>query len=248
MKNLIFILLTAVVACFGARFEFDLESGAALAGYNNIQIPKSTGTRISFSEELKTDPAWFIRGRFTYLINDHNMLSILVAPLELHAAGRVNRDIVFEGITFPANASLRTVYKFNSYRLSYQYHWPVNDRLKFGLGVTAKIREAAISIEGTTGYADSTLFSEKTNIGFVPIIRFSGWWRFAGPLAVLLEGDALAAPQGRAEDVSLTLQSRINDVLAFKAGYRVLEGGSDVEEVYSFTWVNYLLAGFVAKF
>jgi len=243
MKKLgcLMVLLIEVSVLPGAGFEFDVESGAMFLGYSDVRIPKSTGTLISFSDELTTDPTWFIRGRLTYFISDRHSLSALVAPLTLHANGSVDRDIVFEGVTFPANTDLSTVYKFNSYRLSYQYHIPINERLKVGIGFTAKIRDAKISIE------DATRVSEKTDLGFVPIIRFSGWWNFAGPLALLLEGDALAAPQGRAEDISLTLQGRISNALTVKAGYRVLEGGSDVEAVYSFTWINYALAGFIYR-
>lgn len=241
MKQILPALCLIFAIGFGTRFEFDIESGAAFVSYSDIQIPKSTGTRISFAEELATDPAWFSRGRLTYFFDDRNSLSALVAPLILHGSGRVDRDVVFEGVTFPAGSGLSTVYRFNSYRLSYQHYWPIGERIRLGLGATAKIRDAAISI------ADSIRFSEKTNIGFVPIVRFSCWWNIAGPLALQLEGDALAAPQGRAEDVSLTLQGRLNERCLIKAGYRVLEGGSDVEAVYSFTWVNYLLGGVIVR-
>jgi hypothetical protein len=237
MKNTIICLLLIAGAVFGMDFELDVESGAALVSYSDIRIPKSTGTLISFAEELQTDPAWFVRGRLTYFFSARHSLSLLVAPLKLHARGNVGRDVVFEGVTFPANTDLRTVYMFNSYRLSYEYYWTAGERLKFGLGATAKIRDAAISIR-----SDSD-FSEKTNIGFVPIVRFSCWWNFAGPYALLLEGDALASPYGRAEDVSLTINGKISRALSMKLGYRVLEGGSDVEEVYSFTWINYILGG-----
>jgi hypothetical protein len=121
------------------------------------------------------------------------------------------------------------VYKFNSYRLSYQYRLLLNDRFKVGMGFTAKICDAKISVE------DPVNFSEKTDLGFVLIIRFSGWWNFAGPMVLLLEGDALAAPRGRAEDTSLTLHGEISDALVIKADYHLLEGSSDVEAVYSFT-------------
>lgn len=241
MKQLFLALCLIIGIGLGTPFEFDVESGLALVSYSDIQIPKSTGTRISFADELSTDPAWFIRGRITDFINTRNSLSILVAPLVLRGSGRVDRDIVFEGVTFPAQATLNTVYRFNSYRLSYQHYWPIGDRVILGLGATAKIRDAAISIE------DSVHFSEKTNIGFVPIVRFSGWWNFTGPLSLMLEGDALAAPQGRAEDISITLQGRLHDRIQIKAGYRVFEGGSDVEAVYSFTWVNYLLGGIIVR-
>jgi hypothetical protein len=241
-KIYVAILLIGISVLSGLGLEFDVESGATFIGYSDIQIPKSTGTLISFSEELTTDPTWFIRGRLTYFISRRHSLSVLVAPLTLHATGSVDRDITFEGVTFPANADLSTVYKFNSYRLSYQYHILLNERFKIGIGFTAKIRDAKISIE------DATRFSEKTDLGFVPIIRFSGWWNFAGPMAFLIEGDALAAPQGRAEDISVSLQGKVSKALTLKVGYRVLEGGSDVEAVYSFTWINYALTGFIVQF
>ena len=170
------------------------------------------------------------------------MLSILIAPLTLEGTGNVDREVIFEGESFAPNATLNTVYKFNSYRLTYEHFWFVGQRLRFGLGVTAKVRDAAISI------ADSIKTSEKTDLGFVPLIKFSAAWNFADPLVLVLDGDALGAPQGRAEDISLSLRGDISDLLSLKLGYRVLEGGSDVEEVYSFTWVNYFFGGFSVRF
>ncbi len=224
------------------RFELDVESGVATVWYSDIQIPKSTGTLISFSEELETDPTFFVRGRFTYYFNRGNMLSVLVAPLTLKGTGSVDREVVFEGESFAPNTPLNTVYKFNSYRLTYEHFWFAGERFRFGLGVSAKIRDAAISI------ADSDKISEKTDLGFVPLIKFSFAWKFADPLVLVLDGDALGAPQGRAEDIALSLQGDVNDLVSLKLGYRVLEGGSDVEEVYSFTWVNYFFGGFSLHF
>ena len=76
------------------RFMLDIESGVAIVGYSDIQIPKSTGTLISFSEDLETDPAFFIRGRFTYYFNKGNVLSILIAPLRLRHRCRKFRALV----------------------------------------------------------------------------------------------------------------------------------------------------------
>jgi hypothetical protein len=245
MKNLILIwcfLAGSLLADDLKRFEFDVESGVTIVSYSDVQIPKSTGTLISFSDELETDPAFFIRGRFTYYFDKGNMLSVLVAPLTLKATGSVDREVVFEGESFAPNTSLNTVYKFNSYRLTYEHFWFAGEKLRFGLGVTAKVRDAAISI------ADSDTVSEKTDLGFVPLIKFSIAWKFMYPLELVLDGDALAAPQGRAEDVSIALRGDVNDRLSLKLGYRVLEGGSDVEAVYSFTWVNYMFAGATVRF
>lgn len=234
---LLLLICSSVFADPMRRFELNIESGVATVCYSDIQIPKSTGTLISFSDELETDPAFFIRGRFTYFFSEGNMISALVAPLTLHAEGSVDHEVIFEDSSFAPNAALNTVYKFNSYRLTYEHFWFVGDKLRFGLGITGKVRDAAISI------ADSSKTSEKTDLGFVPLIKFSFAWRFMDPLVLIMDGDALAAPQGRAEDISLSLQGDISDRLSLRGGYRVLEGGSDVEEVYSFTWVNYFFGG-----
>ena len=50
-------------------------------------------------------------------------------------------------------------------------------------------------------------------------------------------GDALAAPQGRAEDVLAALTYGKSDKFRIKIGYRILEGGADNDEVYTFSLV-----------
>jgi len=219
------------------RFGLDLESGMVFSGYNDVQIPRSTGTRISLSEELETDPAIFFRAKLTYAISDRHRLSIFYAPLQLKGSGKINRTVIFEGVVFPADTPLKSVYRFDSYRLSYQYEFFNTDRFQAGIGLTAKIRDAAISLES----ADT--ISEKTNTGFVPLINLRLDWMFADKIGLLFDGDALAAPQGRAEDVLLALKYKPSPNFGLKLGFRILEGGSDVEEVYSFTLINYLVIG-----
>ena len=43
--------------------------------------------------------------------------------------------------------------------------------------------------------------------------------------------------------VLLALMYRLNDSVRLRAGYRILEGGADVESVYNFTFLNYAIAG-----
>jgi hypothetical protein len=91
--------------------------------------------------------------------------------------------------------------------------------------------------------ASDGLESEKTNVGFVPIINFRMLWNLDEKLGILLEGDALAAPQGRAEDVLIAATYRVSDRFGVKAGYRILEGGADNDEVYNFALFNYASVG-----
>lgn len=151
-------------------------------------------------------------------------------------------DIYFAGVTFPANRQLNGTYKFNSYRLTYRYDIISKTRVVFGLGFTAKIRDARIRL------SSSDLTAEKTNVGFVPIINFRLLWRMNEKIGLLLDGDALAAPQGRAEDVLIAATFKVSKNFLIRAGYRILEGGADNNEVYNFALFHYASVGMAYTF
>jgi len=233
---IVIVILVSAVPSFGQWF-LDFENGVALAGYNDVQIPRDAGTLFSLAEDLAIDPAYYVRLRLGYRWKDRHTLAIFAAPFRLRAAGTVDRAIDFNGDAFGPGVPLTGVYKFSSYRLTYRYDLVRRGRWRVGLGLTAFIRDAAIKLEG--GGESST----NSNVGFVPLVNFRVLWQFAKDWGVLFEGDAAAAKQGRAEDVLLALQYRLSDRLALRAGYRILEGGADVEKVYNFALVHYLGVG-----
>lgn len=168
-KGLIFVLLAGAMllgqaqASFGQWFA-DVENGAVLSGYNDVEIPRDIGTRFSLSQELKTEAAYFVRLRVGYQWGSRHSLSVLVAPLSLRSSGSLDRPVFFFEELFPAGIPLAARYKFNSYRLTYRYDFVRTGRWRVGAGLTAKVRDAAISLEG------DGLSSTKTNMGFVPLI------------------------------------------------------------------------------
>jgi hypothetical protein len=244
MKNRLLLNVTFFLFILSVNFlslngqaSLDLETGVVGTGYNNIRIPGDQGTLFSLKNDLISKTETFFRLRANYMIKSRHTLSLLYAPLEKVSNGNVPNDIIFEGVTFPANTDLKGTYKFNSYRLTYRYEIVQKPKFEFGLGFTAKIRDAKIAL------ASAALKSEKTNVGFVPIINFRMLWNPYEKLGILLEGDALAAPQGRAEDILIAATYRLSDRLSLKAGYRILEGGADNDEVYSFALFNYASVG-----
>jgi hypothetical protein len=231
------LILSFNVLSVSGQVSLDLETGAVSTGYNNVRIPGDQGTLFSLKDDLISKTEIFFRLRANYTIKSRHTLSLLYAPLETVSKGNVPYDILFEGVTFQANTDLTGTYKFNSYRLTYRYEIVLKPKFEFGLGFTAKIRDAKIAL------ASSSLESEKTNVGFVPIINFRMLWKPYEKLGILLEGDALAAPQGRAEDVLIAATYRVSERLGLKAGYRILEGGADNDEVYNFALFNYASVG-----
>jgi hypothetical protein len=233
----IMLLLFFGVTTTKAQALIDLETGLVFTGYNDVRIPGDNGTLVSFKNDLKPQTEPFYRVRFNYTIHGRHTISILYAPLKTQSTGSVSDDIVFKGVVFPANTEITGDYKFNSYRLTYRYAIVMKPKFEFGLGFTAKIRDASIALS-TNG-----LTAEKVNTGFVPIINFRLLWHVNSKYGLLLEGDALAAPQGRAEDVLIAGTYTLSDRLKIRGGYRILEGGADNDEVYTFSLFHYATLG-----
>jgi len=225
-----------------AQLGIDVESGILGTTYNNIRIPGDTGTKFSLCDELEDDLTFYYRLRLNYLLKEKHFFSLLYAPLTIESSGSLDKDLIYRETTFPANTPLVAKYTFNSYRLTYRYEWIKRDKWEFGLGFTAKIRDAGIKV---TGGGES---EGKENLGFVPIVNFRFFYKPVDNFGLLLEGDALAAPQGRAEDVLAAAVYKYNENLSIKAGYRILEGGADNDEVYTFSLINYAVLGMTYNF
>lgn len=247
MKTINYLICIILLSfCFTTSIKsqvlIDLESGFVFSGYNDVRIPGNQGTLISLKDDLTPETKFFYRVRLNYTIKSRHTLSLLYAPLEIQSEGIIKNEVFFEGKTFPANTQLNAIYKFNSYRLTYRYDFVQKPTFEFGLGLTAKIRDARIAL------SSPSLLSEKKNVGFVPIINFRLLWKIDDKLGLLFEGDALAAPQGRAADVLLATTYKFTDNLSIRAGYRILEGGSDSDKVYNFALINYATFGITYNF
>ncbi len=214
-----------------------METGAVFSGYNDVRVPNDGGTDISLSRDLDADPAFFYRINAGYTFGEKHAIGVLVAPLTLKAGGSVPRTVVFDDVEIPANAPIDATYRFDSYRVSYRYNIVRRDKFNFGLGATAKVRDAAITLKS------GALEGETTNTGIVPLLNFGLRWTFADGWTLIFDGDALAGPQGRAEDVLVAVQYDVNDHFSLKSGYRMLEGGADVDQVYNFAMLHYIVLG-----
>ena len=245
MKNLfliLFITFSGLMNFLPAQVAVDLETGTLFSGYNDVRIPGDTGTKFSLSKDLEPEVTPFLRARLDYTFNSRHTLSLLYAPLSIKYKGIIGKDVNFAGGFFPANEPVDALFRFNSYRLTYRYRVYHSEKMDFGLGFTGKIRDAEIRL------TSDRLESKKTNVGFVPILNFHLYRQIQNRLGFLFEGDALAAPQGRAEDVFAGLTYHLSDKISLKAGYRLLEGGADNDEVYNFALVHYASVGLRVTF
>ena len=80
------------------------------------------------------------------------------------------------------------------------------------------------------------------------LVHFAADWRFAEKWHFIADLDGLAGGPGRAIDLALKIGDDINDRWSVTAGYRGVEGGADVDEVYNFAWFNTALVAFDYRF
>jgi opacity protein-like surface antigen len=241
---LIAMLASAASGATGTnrRWTAELEAGAVFSGTNVARIPNAGGTLFSLSGDLDIPAEAYFRLRLSYAISRRHELSLLYAPLTLNASGHLPADVSFTGVLFPKDTAVEGVYTFNSYRLTYRYRLLDKPRLRLDIGLTAKIRDAEIAL------TSATLSASKTNVGFVPLLHARLDWDWSSKLGLLVEVDAAAAKQGRAEDVLLALRWKLSPRWLARLGYRFVEGGADVDEVYNFAWIHYIAAGLAFNF
>ena len=218
-----------------AQAFVNLESGAFFTNINDIRNGNN-GTLFSLKNDFQTTVSPFLRLRAGYLSNGKNHFSFLYAPLKIAETGTIEKDILFDGKNFKANIPIEAVYKFNSYRFTYNRRFISKDNFKFGLGLSVKIRDAGVSLK------NRELLSENFSIGFAPLINLLVNWDISQKMGVDFFVEGIAASKGRAIDLSLSGRYSFSKNLQGNIGYRLLEGGANGTNRYNFIQLHFIFA------
>ena len=236
MKRFLFVLICLTFnLSINAQTFVNIESGVLFTGLNNIRNG-TDGTLFSLKNDLSTPPSSFLRLRAGFLLNNKHHFSILYAPLKSLVTGTIDRNILFDGKYFKANIPLEAVYKFNSYRLTYNRRITENNKFKFGLGLSAKIRDAGTSLK------NKELLSKNFSVGFVPLINVLANWNISQKAVIDFLGEGIIASKGRAIDLSLSGRYSFTKSLQGNIGYRLLEGGANGTKRYNFIQLHFIFA------
>ena len=221
----------------------EAEAGPVWQSYNDVQIPNDgAGSRFSIYDVAGAGPWPAARLYVTWRLGERQALRLLFAPLTLEGPGVAAEAVRFAGATYASGRPLDATYTFNSYRLSYRWRVRETERTEAWIGFTAKVRDATIALsQGATS-------SRKDDLGFVPLLHVAAMRRLGDRLVLDVDADGLAGGPGRAVDASLKLGYQAGRRWSLHAGYRTVEGGADVSEVYTFAWLNYAVVSFRVGF
>lgn len=208
---------------------------------NDVRIPPDTGTQFSLVDLIGSSPTPSVRVMGTVDVTDRQQVRLVYAPLRLSGRGTPAMPITFAGTTF-APAPTEAVYQFSSYRATWSYRVHHGRTWTWRVGFTGFVRDARVAL--TQG--DRT--AENTDVGFVPLGYLSADARLARRWSVGFELEGAAAPQGRAIDFTGTVRYRPTPRWTVFGGYRTIEGGADVDTVYTFAWLNAVVTGLSVRF
>ena len=219
------------------KLTIEVEGGALWQSRNDARIPNdASATRFSLVDLAGSGPWPAFRLYVTWNLAERHGLRLLAAPFSLTETGVLDKPVRFLGASYAPGQPVTATYTFNSYRLSYRYRFHAGARTAAWVGFTGKIRDAEIALEqGTTS-------GRKDDLGFVPLLHLAGDWNVMPRWRLGLDVDGLAGGPGRAVDAALRLGYDAGGPWMVQAGYRTVEGGADVSEVYSFAWLHSAVA------
>jgi hypothetical protein len=175
---------------------------------------------------------WFWKG---------DELRFVVAPFQQSGTAVPATPILYDGGLFQAGVPLTVIYKFNTYRVTYDA--PILESLRPGgwelrLGGTLAVRDAQIKLSQTG------IERDFTNWGPVPLLYFSAAKGLGGRWHLLGEFDAFPAPGGGGLfDGSLKAAYDISPNVAVTVGARYQFGGASGSDFYNFLRVWAAVAG-----
>jgi hypothetical protein len=216
----------------------EAEAGGTWFSQNDIRIPNEGGTGFDMLELIGTDAVPYYRLRLNTTFSERHTVRVLFAPLSKIGTGSFDEEIFFEETTFEAGIPIDGTYRFNTYRLTYRYTFYDRNNWTLGAGAAGLVRDAKVELI-QPGRSDSS-----TDLGFVPLVHLYAERHFGNIFSAAVDAETLAGPQGRATDAAFTLNFRLTENWSLNTGYRVLEGGADVDDVYNFSWINFVSAGF----
>jgi len=86
-------------------------------------------------------------------------------------------------------------------------------------------------------------------LDLVPLLSFNLNYSPKEKLSLVLKGEGLVGPVGRAEDIFAGIYHPVwKEGLQLKAGYRLIEGGADVDQVYNFAYIHFASLGLAYDF
>ena len=238
-------LVASGMAADEPRFALELEAGPCGRPRTTSRSPTTNPAPDSpWRTWSGPDPGLSGRLYFTWNINPRHGLRLLLAPLCYTESGVLRRaPWISPARSFAAGVPTEATYQFNSWRLSYRYRFHGRRALAWWVGFTAKIRDAKIEPG-----AGETAQRRRPTSASCPCCTLPGTIGFAERWHLIATSTPWPAVPVGPSTSALKVGYDFDERWSVAAGYRTVEGGADVDDVYNFAWFNWAAASVVLRF
>lgn len=219
------------------QVEISAETGNTWFSRNDVRIPNEEGTTFNMLGITGRNGSDYYRFRISATFGEKHTFRLLAAPLQQSGSGEFAQPVDFEGRTFEAGTPTDGTYRFNTYRFTYRYTFYNRNDWTLGAGAAALLRDAKVELQ------QGELSESSTDLGFVPLVHLYAKRNLGNGFSLTFDAETLAGQQGRATDAALFANYAFSDQWSLNFGYRVLEGGADVGQIYNFAWINFAAVG-----
>ncbi len=230
---LVCLILIMISPAMAGNLDIRLEGGGVWFSRNDVRIPGDTGTRFDMLDLTGKGSDPYVRIYATYNFNEKHALRLTFAPLEVVGTGWLSEDVTFRDDVFTTDSSVKGKYKFNTWRLTYRWSFYDHKRWRLGFGAALLVRDADITLE------QQNKRQSKDDLGLVPLLHGYSKYRLNNRASIILDVEGAWSPMGRAVDAALTAKYDFDSGWYIAAGYRILEGGADNDDVYTFAMLHY---------
>jgi hypothetical protein len=238
---------------FGIRATGEIGFTGVLAH----EITLSTGgTRIDYVNDVNQNNLYlFLRVQVELDIWRQHLITFLYQPLDITSIASAPRDLIIDGLVFPAGEPIVARYGFPFFRVGWAFDVleSRSDELAFGLGL--QLRNATIDFRSL----DGERYRTRTDVGPVPLLRARGRFGFGGGWFFAFEADGWWSPipglngtdnglvEGAIADLSVRLGWRFLPHVDGFVNVRYLGGGADgtgdptsTSDGFQANWLHFL--------
>ena len=154
---------------YGERYNVEMATTfwtPSVYGVIQSDAIEAIGSSISFTDDLGYESTRFTDLRFVIRPGKKHRIRIQYTPIEYRAAATLNRDVTFQGATFPVSVPVESTFGWHVWRTGYEWDFLYHPRAF--VGVLGEARFIDMTAQITSPVASATVAAHAV----VPALGF----------------------------------------------------------------------------
>lgn len=213
----------------GRKYRYSLGFGPAYMQQNTFTGSSSTGDTFDLEDfEGTTDPHTTSVPIFEWFINENNTLSVSLSPYEARDFGSFSQPVDFGGATFPANTKLRSAYRMNEFRVTYDYDFFRSSRLDLRVGGSIIGRRTVLELQTIEG---SLVSADVDDNVWLPLLYAGMTYKFSRKWSAYVDINWISLSDDKQSDGGLGLIYQFDRHWDASIGYAFYNADTETDEL-----------------